>query len=86
MHVTIPDDIAAYLHAHWGEDFPRCVLESLALEAYRERLIGEARLQWWLGFATRLEAHAFLKEHGIPLNYSLEDLERDRQTYQRLGF
>ena len=86
MHVTIPDNIATYLHAHWGEDFPRCVLESLALEAYRERLIGEARLQRWLGFATRLEAHAFLKEHGIPLNYSLEDLERDRQTYQRLGF
>jgi len=53
------------------------VLESLALEAYRERLIGEARLQRWLGLATRLEAHAFLKEHGVPLNYTLEDLERD---------
>jgi len=85
MHVTIPDDIAAYLHAHWGEDFPRRVLESLALEAYRERLIGEARLQRWLGLPTRLEAHAFLKQHGVPLNYTLEDLERDRQTYQRLG-
>ena len=86
MHVTIPDDIASYLREHWGEDFPRRVLESLALEAYRERLIGEARLQRWLGFATRLEAHAFLKEHGVPLNYTLEDLERDRQTYQKLGF
>ena len=86
MHVTIPDDIGSYLHEHWGEVFPRRVLESLALEAYRERLIGEARLQRWLGLATRPEAHAFLKEHGVPLNYTLEDLERDRQTYQRLGF
>jgi predicted HTH domain antitoxin len=86
MHETIPDDIVSYLQEHWGEDFPRRVLESLALEAYRERLIGEARLQRWLGLATRLEAHAFLKEHGVPLNYTLEDLEHDRQTYQRLGF
>jgi hypothetical protein len=85
MHVTIPDDIAAYVHEHWGEGFSRRVLGSLALEAYRGRLIGEARLQRWLGFATRLEAHAFLQQHGVPLNYTLEDLERDRQTYQRLG-
>jgi len=39
MHVTIPDNIASYLHEHWEDDFPRRVLESLALEAYRERLI-----------------------------------------------
>ena len=52
MHVTIPDDIASYLHEHWGEYLPRRVLESLALEAYREPLIGEARLQRWLGFAS----------------------------------
>jgi hypothetical protein len=32
-----------------------------------------------------MEAHAFLKEHGVPLNYTLQDLEQDRQTYQCLG-
>jgi hypothetical protein len=83
--VEIPEEVDATLHEHWGDDFPRRVLESLALEAYRERLIGEGQLQRWLGFATRMEAHAFLKEHGFPLNYTLQDLEQDRQTYQRLG-
>jgi hypothetical protein len=26
-----------------------------------------------------------LKEHGVPFNYSLEDLEQDRQAHDRLG-
>jgi len=32
-----------------------------------------------------MEVHAFLKEHGVPINYTLADLEQDRQTLQRLG-
>jgi len=39
MHVTHPDDIAAYLHAHWGEDFPGVCWKVLPLKptgtAYR---------------------------------------------------
>lgn len=85
VQIAIPDEIVSYLQEHWGDEFDRRVLESVALEAYRERVIGEGQLQRWLGFATRMQAHAFLKEHGIPLNYTLEDLERDRQTLQRLG-
>ena len=27
----------------------------------------------------------FLKERGVPLHYTLEDLEHDRQTHRRLG-
>ena len=63
----------------------RATLEGAALEAYRKRIIGESRLQQWLGFETRFEVHAFLKEHGVPFNYSLEDLEHDRQAHDRLG-
>jgi len=85
MNVTLPDEIESWLQEHWGDDLPRRVLESLALEAYRERLIGEGQLQRWLGYATRMEVHAFLKEHGVPINYTLADLEQDRQTLQRLG-
>ena len=32
-------------------DIPRAVLEGAALEAYRQRIIGESRLRQWLGFA-----------------------------------
>jgi hypothetical protein len=81
--VQVPEDIAA----RWQEqgDIPRDVLQGAALEAYRKRIIGESRLQQWLGFETRIEVHAFLKEHGLPFHYTLEDLERDRHTHDRLG-
>ena len=83
--ISIPDDMAHHLQKKWGDDLARRALESLALEAYRERLIGESRLPRWLGLPTRMEAHRFLKEHGVPLHYTLADLERDRQTHRRLG-
>jgi hypothetical protein len=86
MHVAIdlPDDIAQQLQTG-GPDMPRHVLESVALEAYRARLLGESQIRRLLGFETRYEVHGFLKEHGILLHYTLEDLERDRQTHDRLG-
>jgi hypothetical protein len=85
MEVTIqvPEDIAARWQQH--SDMSRSALEGVALEAYRQRVIGESRLQQWLGLETRFEVHDFLKAHGVPLNYSLEDLEADRQTHDRLG-
>ena len=83
--ISIPDDTAHHLQDKWGDDFSRRALESLALAAYRERLIGASRLQRWLDLPIRMEAHRFLKEHGVPLHYTLEDLERDRQTHRRLG-
>ena len=85
MEITIqlPEDIAA----RWQQygDVPRGVLEGVALEAYRQRIIGESRLQQWLGLETRFEVHDFLKAHGVPVNYSLDDLEQDRQTPDRFG-
>jgi Uncharacterised protein family (UPF0175) len=85
MEVTIqvPEDIADRWQAQG--DIPREVLEGAALEAYRKRIIGESRLQLWLGFETRFDVFRFLTEHGMPVNYSLEDLEHDRQTHDRLG-
>jgi predicted HTH domain antitoxin len=35
-----------------------------------------------LGFSSRMQVHAFLKERGVHLNYSLDDLEQDRETSQ----
>jgi hypothetical protein len=32
-----------------------------------------------------MEVDAFLKDHGIELEYTLEDLERDRETHSHLG-
>jgi hypothetical protein len=38
-----------------------------------------------LGYETRIEVDAFLKNHGVELEYAMEDLERDRETHRRLG-
>jgi len=34
-----------------------------------------------LGFHTRTEVDALLKDHGVELEYTLEDLERDREIH-----
>ncbi len=85
-HVTIalPDELLEALTAS-GEELSRAALEALSLEAYRTRRISAAQLRRLLGFQTRMQVDAFLKEHGVELEYGMEDLERDRKTHNQLG-
>jgi hypothetical protein len=80
MHITLelPEDIAHGLESRW-KDLPRVALESLALEAYRSRALTAAQLRRLLGFETRMQVDAFLKEHEI-YDYSVADFEQDRET------
>ena len=82
--IHLPDDIAQHVQAQWG-DVPRHVLESLALAWYQSGELNEEQLRRMLGYRTRLRVHAFLMEHGVPLQYTLEDLEQDRAAHDRLG-
>ena len=84
MQITIelPEDIAEGLESKW-KDLPRAALESLALEAYRSRALTAAQLRRLLGFRTRMEVDAFLKEHEI-FDYSAADFEQDRETLRQL--
>jgi hypothetical protein len=86
QHITIslPDELLAAFSAQ-GQDLSRAALEALALEAYRTRKISTAQLRRLLGYHTRMEVDAFLKDHGVELEYTLEDLERDRETHRQLG-
>ena len=38
-----------------------------------------------LGFESRLEVHALLKQHGVPYRYSETDLAEDLETHRELG-
>ena len=38
-----------------------------------------------LGLQTRTDVDAFLKDRGVELEYTAEDLERDRETLKRFG-
>jgi predicted HTH domain antitoxin len=76
IHLNVPEDIAKRLAAHGG-DPNRLALEALALEGYRSRALSEEQVRRLLGLDSRFDVHAFLKKHGVPLNYSLEDLKHD---------
>jgi Uncharacterised protein family (UPF0175) len=82
--IHLPDDIAQRVQAQ-REDVPRHVLESLALAWYQSSELSEEQVRRLLGYETRLEVHGFLKEHDVPLRYTLEDLEKDREAHRRLG-
>ena len=85
-HVTIalPDELSAALAAH-GQDLSRAAFEAPALAANRERKISSVQLRQLLGYETRMEVDAFLKSHDVELEYTLEDIERDRETHRQLG-
>jgi hypothetical protein len=86
QHITIsvPDELLAAFSVQ-GQDLSRAAVEALALEAYRTRKISAAQLHRLLGFRTRMEVDAFLKDRGVELEYGLDDLERDRETHRQLG-
>jgi hypothetical protein len=78
MHIDlkVPDDVGSVLQAQYS-DLSRAALEALALEGYRTGSLTESQVRRLLGFSTRMQVHAFLKEHGVHLNYSMKDLEQD---------
>ena len=77
MQITLelPDEIAGEL-----KDLPRALLESFALEGYRSGKLTEEQVRRILGYGTRVQVDGFLKEHGVYLNSTLEDLDRDTET------
>jgi hypothetical protein len=82
--LELPDELSAWLGAS-GQPLSRAALEAIALEGYRERKLTAAQLRRMLGYQTRMEVDGFLKDHGVELDYTIEDLERDRETHRRLG-
>jgi predicted HTH domain antitoxin len=86
MRVTIqlPDDISAALEEQW-DDVPRRSLEAIAVEAYRTGALTDSQVRRLLGFESRFQVHALLKEHHVPLQYTVADLEDDLQAQRDLG-
>jgi hypothetical protein len=77
MQITLelPDKLAGE-----SNDLPRALLESFALEGYRSGKLTEEQVRKILGYGTRMQVHGFLKEHGVYLASTLEDLDRDTET------
>jgi hypothetical protein len=80
--IHLPDDIAKQLP--W-QDISRHLLEQIALEGYQAGHLSEEEVRRLLDYETRLDVHGFLKEHDVALRYTLDDLEKDRETHRLLG-
>lgn len=81
--LLIPDEVARQV-APEGKDPARVLLEALAVEGYRTELLSESALRQMLGFQSRIEVHAFLKQHGVYIHYDVSDLKQDEETASRL--
>jgi Uncharacterised protein family (UPF0175) len=81
--LNIPDEFARQVTPE-GSDPVRVALEALALEGYRTERLSESAVRQMLGFETRMEVHAFLKQHGVYLHYDIADLEQDQVTAEKL--
>ena len=81
MQITLelPDDVARGLEAQ-VKNLPRALLESFALQGYRSGKLTEEQVRKILGYGTRMQVDGFLKEHGVYLDYTLEDLDRETET------
>jgi predicted HTH domain antitoxin len=80
INLELPDDVAEGIE----KDLARVLVESFAIEGYRSGTLTEEQVRRLLGFETRMEVHAFLKEHNVYLNYNRDDLEEDISTLRRL--
>ena len=84
MEITInlPEDVAKVFLAD-GESLERGVLEATAIEGYRTGKLSHAQVGRMLGL-DRFKVDEFLKKHSVPLNYTIEDLQADRETLDKL--
>lgn len=83
VKISIPDEVAAELQPNGG-DVSRKLLEMAALEGYKSGALTAYQVQQMLGLQNRIEVDGFLKSHGVWLEYSREDLERDRAALDAL--
>jgi len=83
--VEIPDELAGRLRGAGDVDLSRRALEAFAAEEYRQDRLTKPELQQLLGIETSYDLDGFLKAHEIFIEYTMEDAERERRTFERLG-
>lgn len=74
--ISLPEDVAKVFNAN-GANIEREVLKATALEGYRAGVLSQAQVRRMLGFKSDMQTDAFLKKHGVYLEYDLNDLTRE---------
>ena len=84
IHLNVPEEIART----FGDDaqsVERAALEALALEGIRSGSLSRGQARRLLGFQTRYEVDGFLKAHGLVVQESLDEVQRDSERVLALG-
>lgn len=84
INVNIPGDQEQLLRRALGNDLGRAALEALAIEGYRSGKLTAAEVGQVVGISDRWAINKWLADRNVPLNYTLADLEADRQTLDRV--
>ena len=84
LTLQIPDELSRAMGGTETER-SRSALEAMALMAYRDHRLSTEQLRRVLGFESGHELDGFLKGHQVWLDYSMADLEWDRETHRQFG-
>ncbi len=81
--IQIPPDIEQELRRE-NPQLDNSAREQFLVANYQTGKLSTGDIAVILGFETRFEAEEWLAAHGVCQNYSLDDLEADRQTLDRI--
>lgn len=76
VHLEIPEEFAGRL-ASDSNGLARIALEALAAEGVRSGKLSVFQARTLLGIRSRDEMDGFLKAHGVFLDLTLEDVQKD---------
>jgi predicted HTH domain antitoxin len=84
LTLDFPQDQEETLRAAFGPGLAQATKEALAIEGYRQEKLSLGEVQDILGLSTRHEVETLFAARGVRMNYSLDDLNADRKTLNRL--
>ena len=76
---SVPDRLAERLQERWG-DLSGRALQAIVADGYREEVLTLGEVREILGHSTRLETEQFLKDRGIMLEMTEEELEESARA------
>lgn len=79
----LPSDIELQLR-HEVPNLEQAAKEEFVIASYRDGKLSIGQVARVLGFETRFHAEEWLGQRGVTMNYSLDDLQADRETLSKL--
>ena len=79
VHLDVPEEVARQFAAEPG-GITRVAIEALALEGVRSGKLTVHQAREMLGIRSRYDMDGFLKEHGVTLPTTLEQIVADSET------